>query len=109
MKVRKARGMSEKTVSTCTICSKLHEVTNLIELNGNPICFPCSMYVQWEDVDEVRRPSDYDDAVEQQREDKVISLMLEFAGLQETASGVIYYPDEVHENVYHLVGTNRED
>ena len=101
--------MSEKTVSTCTICSKLHDAVNLIELNGNPICFPCSLYVQWEEHDEIVRPSDYDDAVEQQREDKVISLMLEFAGLQETASGVIYYPDEVHDNVYHLVGTNRED
>lgn len=101
--------MSDKTVSTCTICSKLHDAVNLIELNGNPICFPCSLYVQWEEHDEIVRPSDYDDAVEQQREDKVISLMLEFAGLQETASGVIYYPDEVHDNVYHLVGTNRED
>lgn len=65
--------------------------------------------MQWNDVDEVRRPSDYDDAVEQQQENKVILLMLEFAGLQETASGVIYYPDENHDNVYHLVGTNRED
>ena len=95
--------------SSCTICSKEFHTQNLIELNGNPICFPCSLYVQWDEVDEVRRPSDYDDAVEQQQENKVISLMLEFAGLQETASGVIYYPDENHDNVYHLVGTNRED
>ena len=80
-----------------------------MELNGNPICFACSLYVHWDDVDEVRRLKDYDDAVEQQQENKVISLMLEFAGLQETASGVIYYPDDVHDNVYHLVGTNRED
>ena len=102
--------MSEKIVTACSICNQLHDEQNLLRLNSKPICFVCSMYVQWkEDVNEVVRPSDYDDAVEQQREDKVISLMLEFAGLQETASGVIYYPDEVHDNVYHLVGTNRED
>ena len=101
--------MQQNGLSSCSICSKLHDAENLIELNGNPICFPCSMYVQWEDVDEVRRPSDYDDALDQQHENKIISLMLEFAGLQETPSGVIYYPDEHHDNVYHLVGTNRED
>lgn len=109
MEAKRARCMSEKTVSTCTICSKIYDVKNLIELNGNPICFPCSLYVQWEDIDEVKRSNDYDYALEQQHEDKIISLMLEFAGIQETASGVIYYPDEDHDNVYHLVGTNRED
>lgn len=77
-----------------------------MELNGRPICFPCAVTSSW--MDQKRRQREmmnkYDKALAEQQGQKKANNLIQEAGIQETKRGTLYYPDDEHSNVYHLVG-----
>lgn len=48
--------------------------------------------------------SKYDKALAEQQGQKKANNLIQEAGIQETKRGTLYYPDDEHSNVYHLVG-----
>lgn len=51
----------------------------------------------------------YEDALRDQRAGKRIIDMWNETGIKETKRGVLYYPDEEHNNVFHIVASFEED
>ncbi len=46
----------------------------------------------------------YDEALAEQRNAKKANNLIQESGICETKRGTLYYPDDEHGNVYHLIG-----
>ncbi len=82
-----------------------------MEMDGRVICFPCALVHSYMDMkdNEGRTMRNYEDALRDQRAGKKIIDMWNETGIKETKRGVLYYPDEEHNNVFHIVASFEED
>lgn len=96
----------ERKTRRCAFCREYFDVDHIMELNGRPICFPCAVTSSWQDQKRRQREmmSKYDKALAEQQGQKKANNLIQEAGIQETKRGTLYYPDDEHSNVYHLVG-----
>lgn len=90
----------------CAFCKEYFDAEHIMELNSRPICFPCAVTSSW--VDQKRRQREmvnkYDEALAEQRNAKKANNLIQESGICETKRGTLYYPDDEHGNVYHLIG-----
>lgn len=106
--------MEQDNAKICSVCEGRHDADKMLEMGGKEICFPCAIAVSWLDMKaheekEKEMARDYEDALrEQQRDRRANDLMME-TGIMETKGGTLYYPDEEHVNVFHIVGTKEVD
>jgi hypothetical protein len=93
--------MSDKEQGICSVCDGKQDAMLMMEMDGEPICFPCAIAMSWLDM-RVQQEMNYDDAVEQQQQEKVERDLFAEVGLKTTSEGNLYYPDEKYDNVLHI-------
>lgn len=89
----------------CSFCGQQCFNENLMEMDGRTICFPCALINSYADVVERNMSGNksYNDALQRQRLGKATSDLWLESGIKETCNGSLYYPDEDHNNIFHIV------
>jgi len=95
----------------CSFCGEEYFTQNLMEMGGRVICFPCALVHSYMDMkeNEGRTVRSYEDALREQRAGQKVVDMWNETGIKETKRGALYYPDEEHCNVLHIVASFEED
>ena len=85
----------ERNMIDCRMCEEEFDDDMIMDVNGFSVCYSCGLQFVCEEL-----------ATQQEVDEiaKNCSVLMKASGIKVTNKGVMYYPDEDHDNVYHLIG-----